>query len=496
VTTPEHPIQVEGNQYAQYFSDKETTCYGVTIPYERPKAGSAHTTILCKFIRTWNPVLIVITLQSPDGQVLGRGCFEVRVSPAPVSERIRDEEKALEGKTVVCESQLELIRCVSKVSEVLSGLISDVLNMAQYEDIMSEPTDVLRMQKLFEEVLIGNEGHQTRFYRVLQRTNRCFMNKLFGGHFIERHKKQLIEKVSGMDIILSRLLGFILNDDDYRRIGSEQTDAGMMAKLLELMPGWDRVQKDQLYRELIETNGTLITALEAKAEEEEKEECQLEMYEGYISPWMSNGEYLVEGHQEELIRCAVGVDVVVEFLEICAVMTFHQMQDIRGGHFVDRHREELIERVTEIPLNQLRGSALDEKQYEALLNCATEKMQMEALFQMVQEWNRQQKDQLYRALAETNPDVVKDLEEEHFIEKHKEEVIQQTHRVNTVLRWLHDPHLQRLCDQHSPIEAYSDERKMRALYKQVQKWNRKQKDHLYTVLKKTNGTLIADLEGK
>ncbi|KAL8176563.1 UNVERIFIED_CONTAM: hypothetical protein K2H54_036349 [Gekko kuhli] len=362
---PEHPIQVEGNQDAQYFSGGETLCQGVTVPYERPKVGSTYTTILFVHRYRQHPLLIVITLQSPDGQILGRGSFEVLVSCIPGSDQMRDEEQALEG-----------------------------------------------------------------------------------GHFVERHQKQLIEKVSGMDIILPRLLRFVLNDDDYRRIRTEQTDAGMMAKLLELMPGWGKAQKDELYRELIATNGPLIRALK-----EEEEESRLQVYEAHASPFINYElrEYLVEGHQEELIRCAVGVDVVVEFLESHAVITFHQMQDIRGtsqqqmqklyelmpnwtvsqklqmhdilsktnrrlitqlqgGHFVDRHREELIERVTEVPLNQLRGSALDEEQYETLLKCATEKMQMQALFEMVQKWNRPQKDQLYRALAETNPDVVKVLE--------------------------------------------------------------------------------------
>ncbi|KAL8176567.1 UNVERIFIED_CONTAM: hypothetical protein K2H54_036375 [Gekko kuhli] len=37
VPPPEHPIQVEGNQDAQYFSGGETLFQGVTIPYERPE---------------------------------------------------------------------------------------------------------------------------------------------------------------------------------------------------------------------------------------------------------------------------------------------------------------------------------------------------------------------------------------------------------------------------------------------------------------------------
>ncbi|KAL8176568.1 UNVERIFIED_CONTAM: hypothetical protein K2H54_036386 [Gekko kuhli] len=98
---------------------------------------------------------------------------------------------------------------------------------------------------------------------------------LKGEHFVERHQKQLIEKVSGMDIILPQLLRFVLNDDDYHRIRTEQTDAGMMAKLLELMPGWDKAQKDELYRKLIETNGPLIAALEGAKREAQAGRCGL-----------------------------------------------------------------------------------------------------------------------------------------------------------------------------------------------------------------------------
>ncbi|XP_060110952.1 cellular tumor antigen p53-like [Heteronotia binoei] len=267
----EHPIQVEGNQHARYFTDKKTACKSVTVPYESPEVGSLYTIILYRFMclrgcvscTCWHNFLIVITLESQKGQILGRGCFEVRVSSMPGLDLMRDEGKALEEETVVYENQLELIRCVSNVPEVLHELVGDVLSRAQYEDIMSEPTDVLRMRKLFKKVLTGNERYQVYFYQVLQKTNLDLIKKLFGGHFVERHQKQLIKNVSGMDVILPRLLRFVLNYGDYLCIGAEETDAGKVAKLLELVPGWDRAQKDQLYQELIETNGPLITTLEA-----------------------------------------------------------------------------------------------------------------------------------------------------------------------------------------------------------------------------------------
>ncbi|XP_054848443.1 uncharacterized protein LOC129338334 isoform X1 [Eublepharis macularius] len=368
----------------------------------------------------------------------------------------------------------------------------------------------------------------------------------------------------------------------------------------------------ELQKHTSETQSLKVPAMKDNPYKAKAQESNMSLLPYEVTLWTSTErgvaeEHFVERHQQELIRCAVGVNVVVEFLEFNAVITFHQMRDIKGtdqeqmqklyelmpawrtsgkdrlqeilkktnrrligqlagGHFVDRHREELIEQVTEVPLNQLRGFVLDEEQYETLLNCTTAKMQMSALFQMKQEWdrqqkdwlyrvlaetepdltnvleeghfvdrhreeliervtkvplsllgefvldeeyktllncttakmqmlamfqmekkrNRQRKDRLYRVLAETNPDVIKILEEEHFIEKHQEEVIHRACRVNTVLQWLHD--------QHSLIKEESDQKKMFQLYTLVPRWNRKQKDHLYTVLKKTNGPLIAELE--
>ncbi|XP_054848445.1 uncharacterized protein LOC129338334 isoform X2 [Eublepharis macularius] len=288
----------------------------------------------------------------------------------------------------------------------------------------------------------------------------------------------------------------------------------------------------ELQKHTSETQSLKVPAMKDNPYKAKAQESNMSLLPYEVTLWTSTErgvaeEHFVERHQQELIRCAVGVNVVVEFLEFNAVITFHQMRDIKGtdqeqmqklyelmpawrtsgkdrlqeilkktnrrligqlagGHFVDRHREELIEQVTEVPLNQLRGFVLDEEQYETLLNCTTAKMQMSALFQMKQEWDRQQKDWLYRVLAETEPDLTNVLEEEHFIEKHQEEVIHRACRVNTVLQWLHD--------QHSLIKEESDQKKMFQLYTLVPRWNRKQKDHLYTVLKKTNGPLIAELE--
>ncbi|KAL8176576.1 UNVERIFIED_CONTAM: hypothetical protein K2H54_036505 [Gekko kuhli] len=423
----------------------------------------------------------------------------------------------LEAQHFVERHKDELIHRVFNVPHVLDVLkMLEVLDHHQYEKIMAAGTNRQKMKKLYELVSNWNNKSKDCLYQALRETNARLLKEIEGGNFVERYQKELIEKVSGMDVILFRLLGFILSHGQYCHIMTEETDAGKMKKLFELVvPAWEVKEKNWLYRELIRTNGLLITALEGGSEP------------GNLEASPSDTEHFIEKHQEELIRCVSGVDIVLSFALSNQLITKEQNQEIKGspqqqmqklfvlvggwmtagkeklqctltetnprliaqlagGHFVDRHREELIERVTEVPLNQLRGSALDEEQYEALLNCATEKMQMQALFQMVQEWNRQQKDQLYRALVDTNPDAVTVLEEEHFIEKHQEELIHRVSRVDAILR--------RLLVQHSLIKEGSDQQKMEQLYTLVPSWNRKEKDHLYMVLKKTNGPLVAELE--
>lgn len=80
------------------------------------------------------------------------------------------------------------------------------------------------------------------------------------------------------------------------------------------------------------------------------------------------------------------------------------------------------------------------------------------------------------------------LSEEHFVEKHQEELVHRVSRVDSILRWLHN--------RDFLAKEGSDQQKMEQLYMLVPVWTRKQKDHFYRVLKKTNPLLIAELKGK
>ncbi|XP_066485328.1 NACHT, LRR and PYD domains-containing protein 1b allele 5-like [Tiliqua scincoides] len=82
-----------------------------------------------------------------------------------------------------------------------------------------------------------------------------------GPHFIELHREQLIQRTTTVEGVLDMLYETVLNDEQYQKISSKETNHEKMRELYKLVPSWNLSCKDMLYKALQMKNPYLIQDL-------------------------------------------------------------------------------------------------------------------------------------------------------------------------------------------------------------------------------------------
>uniref|UniRef100_A0A674IZR2 PYD and CARD domain containing n=1 Tax=Terrapene triunguis TaxID=2587831 RepID=A0A674IZR2_9SAUR len=80
-------------------------------------------------------------------------------------------------------------------------------------------------------------------------------------------------------------------------------------------------------------------------------------------------------------------------------------------HFIDQHREQLIQRVRRVDglLDKLYNTVLDNEQYQSIRAERTDPEKMRKLFDLLPSWNRACKDQLYQVLEAKQKFLIQEL---------------------------------------------------------------------------------------
>uniref|UniRef100_A0A8C3HH79 Apoptosis-associated speck-like protein containing a CARD n=1 Tax=Chrysemys picta bellii TaxID=8478 RepID=A0A8C3HH79_CHRPI len=85
-----------------------------------------------------------------------------------------------------------------------------------------------------------------------------------------------------------------------------------------------------------------------------------------------------------------------------AAILFFSLSLPSEEHFIDQHREQLIQRVRQVDglLDKLYNTVLDNEQYQSIRAERTDPEKMRKLFDLLPSWNRACKDQLYQVTLE------------------------------------------------------------------------------------------------
>uniref|UniRef100_UPI00358F8967 tumor protein 63-like isoform X2 n=1 Tax=Myxine glutinosa TaxID=7769 RepID=UPI00358F8967 len=96
---PDHLICVEGMDKVFYVQHPTSNRHSVFMPFCLPQVGCDYTTLMCSFMCNTSctggmnrrPIMLLLTLENSNWDVIGRCCIDVRICASPGRDRISDE---------------------------------------------------------------------------------------------------------------------------------------------------------------------------------------------------------------------------------------------------------------------------------------------------------------------------------------------------------------------------------------------------------------------
>ncbi|XP_077675190.1 caspase recruitment domain-containing protein 8-like [Eretmochelys imbricata] len=144
---------------------------------------------------------------------------------------------------------------------------------------------------------------------------------------------------------------------------------------------------------------------------EELEFCYLgpKMEQAYLEIYIRD---MQEGLQLGLLEKIEGEPIwkaLVRPEDVMVCVSSAQMQT--EEHFIDQHREQLIQRVCQVDgvLDKLYNTVLDNEQYQSIRAERTDPEKMRKLFDLLPSWNQDCKDQLYQVLEAKQKFLIREL---------------------------------------------------------------------------------------
>ncbi|XP_073491877.1 uncharacterized protein [Aquarana catesbeiana] len=363
------------------------------------------------------------------------------------------------------QHSMDLIREVTMVDPMLDDLLQqNLLTQEQYDEIRSHPTSQKKMRDFYKYVRSWSDHKKVILYELLMKYNELTVKYLNHQdkqpspasmvHFINQHSMDLIREVTMVDPMLDDLLQQnLLTQEQYDEIRSHPTSQKKMRDFYKYVRSWSDHKKVILYELLMKYNELTV-------------------------------KYL--NHQDK------------------------QPSPAKMEHFVDRHREVLIQSIPQ-PMPILDGlmsvGLLTSEHYDTIWSEQTSREKMRMLYSYIRGWGNTDKDILYEILKKENRPLIRNLEEngmaqslkpvkKHFVDRHRHDLINWVYELQPILDSLLNPNLLTKEQYDSICSKTTPQEKMTELYCLIEDWGDGDKDKLYDLLGKYNRLLIRDLEYK